>query len=74
MPNDQLDTIQQILSEADTLLRTRLREAGISVAHVMLAVNDEGTGIIRSNVDADALREMAELLDEIAENEAGQPN
>lgn len=70
MSSERVETIQRLLNEADTFLRAKLEEAGIRAAHVMLAVDEDGVGVVRSNVDAQALRDMAELLDEIAEETA----
>lgn len=78
MTDPTIDAIQRIMSEADQILREKLKAAGVNVAHVLLAVNEDGVGIIRSNVDAPALHDMAELLDEIAEEtgkmEPDRPN
>ena len=71
MADKQIEALKTILSEADTFLRQRLKAAGIEVAHVLLTVDDDGVGMIRSNVGPDDLLEMAELLGEIAEEAGG---
>jgi hypothetical protein len=67
MTDPKLDAIQRILSEVDAALREKLKEAGVSADHVILAVLPEGEGIIRSNVGADVLHEFAGMLEEIAD-------
>ena len=63
--------IEKILSDADALIRRRLKALGIEAHHVILAMAPDGTGMIRSNIGADGLGEMSALLKEIAEQAAG---
>ena len=73
MPEDDIDALQRILTETDTFLRSRLKEAALEVAHIVLAVDEDGIGFIRSNVGPADMHEMADLLDEIAEAGAKEP-
>lgn len=72
MPEDDIDALQRILAETDTFLRDKLKEAALEVAHLVLAVDEDGIGVVRSNVSAADLQEMAELLEEISEEPSGQ--
>jgi hypothetical protein len=69
---DPATAIEKILSDADALIRLRMKAVGIDAHHVILAIAPDGTGIIRSNIGPDGLREMSALLKEIAE-QAGAP-
>ena len=64
---DPATAIEKILSDADALIRRRMKALGIEAHHVILAIAPDGAGIIRSNIGADGLGEMAALLKEIAE-------
>jgi hypothetical protein len=47
---DPATTIEKILSDADALIRRRLKALGIEAHHVILAMAPDGTGIIRSKL------------------------
>ena len=67
---DPATAIEKILSDADALIRRRMKALGIEAHHVILAIAPDGTGIIRSNVGPDGLGEMSALLKETAEQAA----
>jgi hypothetical protein len=52
---DPATAIEKILSDADALIRRRMKALGIEAHHVILAIAPDGTGIIRSNVGPDGL-------------------
>jgi hypothetical protein len=56
-------SIEEVVGEAFTLMRRRLKAQGIEVTHVIVAMAPDGTGIIRSNVVPGALSELVELAD-----------
>lgn len=61
---DQLDALQAVLTDVDEILRKRLAEIGVGVAHVLMAIDSEGSTIVRGNVLPAVLKEMgAELID-----------
>ena len=62
--------IEKILSDADALIRRRIKALGIEAPHVILAVAPDGAGIIRSNVGPDGLGEISAMLKDIAEQAA----
>lgn len=59
--------IQKILTEVDTLLRERLKAAGLDIRHVLLAAAP-GAAVLRTNVEPAGLDDMAILLALIATN------
>jgi hypothetical protein len=69
---DPATAIEKILSDADALIRRRMKALGIEAHHVILAIAPDDAGIIRSNIGADGLTEMAAVLKDIAE-QAGTP-
>jgi hypothetical protein len=62
MPQDAAAKLEQILTEADDLIRRRLKESGLEVMHVTLAITENGFGVVRTNVGPELLRSMAEEL------------
>lgn len=67
MSDSKIRQIQAILTEVDELLRERLKEAGLSIGHVLLAIAPNGAGVVRSNIEPAEMGDMAELLADIAE-------
>jgi hypothetical protein len=62
--------IEKILSDADALIRRRMKALGVEAPHVILAVAPDGAGIIRGNVGRDGLSEISAMLKDIAEQAA----
>ena len=62
MPQDAAAELEQILTEADDLLRRRLEESGLEAMHVTLAITRDGMGVVRTNVGPNLLRSMGEEL------------
>jgi hypothetical protein len=60
--HDAAAKLEQILTEADDLIRRRLEENGLEVMHVTLAITRDGMGVVRTNVGPDLLRSMGEEL------------
>lgn len=67
MTYSKINEIQDILTDVDTLLRTKLAALGVEIHHVLLAITPDGAGMVRSNVGPEALADMAQLLGEIAD-------
>ena len=67
---DPVIAIEKVLSDADALIRRRMKALGLEVHHVILAVAPDGAGIIRSNIGPDGLGEMSVMLKEIAKQAA----
>jgi hypothetical protein len=59
---DDAAKLEQIMTEADDLIRQRLEESGLEVMHVNLAITQDGMGVLRTNVGPELLRSMGEEL------------
>jgi hypothetical protein len=55
MPQDVADILEEILGEADALIRQRLKDRTLELPHLVIAVTPEGQVVLRSNVSADVL-------------------
>ena len=66
MPQDAAAKLEQILIEADDLIRRRLTESGLEVMHVILAMTQDGMGVVRTNVGPELLRSMGEELVDVS--------
>jgi len=62
MPQDAAAKFEQILTEADALIRRRLEESGLEAMHVILAMTQDGMGVVRTNVGPELLRSRREVL------------
>jgi len=63
MPNQEATAkLEQIMTEADALIRRRLKESRLEVMHVTLAITQDGFGVVRTNVGPELLRSMGEEL------------
>ena len=61
MPKQDVAAIlEEILNEADALIRQRLKEKGIDLPHLVIAVTPGGEVVLRSNVSANVLRSFGE--------------
>ena len=47
---DVVRTLENVLAEADVLVRLRLKEIGLEAPHVVVAVTPDGEVVLRSNV------------------------
>jgi hypothetical protein len=56
--HDAAAKLEQILTEADDLIRRRLEESGLQVMHVTLAITQDGMGVVRTNVGPELLRSI----------------
>jgi hypothetical protein len=63
---DVLRTLESVLAEADVLVRLRLKEIGLEVPHLVVAVTPQGEVVLRTNVSPDVLRSFGEDLKNIA--------
>jgi hypothetical protein len=71
---DVLRTLESVLAEADVLVRLRLKEIGLEVPHLVVAVTPDGEVVLRSNVSPDVLRSFGEDLKNIADELEAAPN
>jgi hypothetical protein len=66
-------TLEKVLNEADVLIRLRLKEIGLEVPHLIVAVTPDGEVVLRSNVSPDVLRSFGEDLKNIADELEAPP-
>jgi len=66
-------TLESVLAEADVLVRLRLKEIGLEVPHLVVAVTPDGEVVLRSNVSPDVLRSFGEDLKNIADELEAAP-
>ena len=64
---DVVRTLENVLAEADVLVRLRLKEIGLEVPHLVVAVTPDGEVVLRSNVSPNVLRSLGEDLKNIAD-------
>ena len=70
---DVVRSLEKVLAEADVLVRLRLKEAGLEVPHLVIAVTPDGEVVLRSNVSPDVLRSFGEDLKTIADELEASP-
>ena len=70
---DVVRTLEKVLAEADVLVRLRLKEIGLEVPHLVVAVTPDGEVVLRSNVSPDVLRSLGEDLKNIADELEAPP-
>jgi hypothetical protein len=70
---DVVRTLESVLAEADVLVRLRLKEIGLEVPHLVVAVTPDGEVVLRSNVSPDVLRSFGEDLKNIADELEASP-
>lgn len=72
MAHEPVPAIEKILTDVDNTMRRRLAKQGLGATdHLVLALTAEGACIIRSNFVPAALREIAGMLVEIADQAEG---
>ena len=69
---DAAAILEEILADADELIRQRLEDRDLEVPHLVIAVTPDGEVVLRSNVSADVLRSFGEDLKNVAD-ELGAP-
>ena len=65
--HDNIATIEEILGEADALIRQRQKDRGFEFPHLVVAVATDGQVVLRSNVSPDGLRSFSEDLENAAD-------
>ena len=70
---DAAAILGEILSEADALIRQRLKDRGLELPHLVIAVTRDGEVVLRSNVSAEVLRSFGEDLKNVADELEAPP-
>lgn len=65
--HDNIAIIDEILGEADALIRQRQKDRGFEFPHLVVAVATAGQVVLRSNVSPDGLRSFSEDLENAAD-------
>lgn len=74
MPNqDAAAILGEILSEADALIRLRLKEQGLELPHLVVGATPDNQIVLRSNGDAEVMRSFGEDLKNVADELAAPP-
>jgi hypothetical protein len=63
---DTAAILEEILLEADALIRQRQQDRGLEFPHLVVAVAPDGQVVLRSNVSPDGLRSFSEDLENVA--------
>ena len=64
----------EILSEADALIRLRLKEQGLELPHLVVGATPDNKIVVRSNVRADVIRSFGQDLQEVADGLTAPPD
>ena len=59
--------LEEILNEADALIRQRLKEKGIDLPHLVVGATPDDQIVMRTNGDPDVVRSFGEDLNEVAD-------
>jgi hypothetical protein len=70
---DVVRTLENVLAEADVLVRLRLKEISLEVPHLIIAVTPDGEVVLRSNVSPDVLRSFGQDLINVADKLEAPP-
>ena len=66
--HDVAAILEEILAEADALIRRlRLKEQGLELPHLVLAITPDNKIVLRSNISANVLRSCGQDLQDVAE-------
>lgn len=71
MADEPVVLVEKAVRDADALLRRRFKK--IDADHLAFAIAPDGTAVIRSNCGPKMLREIARMLDEIADEYTPPP-
>ena len=70
---DPVQFLEEVLGEADALIRHRLKEREIEFPHLVVAVTPGGHVVLRSNASPDALRSFGQDLINVADDLEAPP-
>ena len=70
---DPAEVLEDILSEADALIRRRLEDRGLELPHLVLAVTPDNKIVLRGNVSPNVLKSFGQDLQEVAEELTAPP-
>ena len=65
--------LDEILGEADALIRLRLKEQGLELPHLVVGATPYNQIVVRSNGDHEVMRSFGEDLQEVADELTAPP-
>ena len=71
--DDAAEILEDILGEADALIRQRQKDRGLDFPHLVIAVTPDGQVVLRGNVSPDGLRSFSDDLKNIADELEAPP-
>ena len=69
---DAAAILDEILGEADALIRQRQKDRGFEFPHLVIAVTPDSQVVLRSNVSSDVLRSFSQDLKNVADELEGR--
>ena len=73
MPKPDAAILGEILSEADALIRLRLKEQGLELLHLVVGATPDKQIVVRSNGDHEVMRSFGEDLKNVADELEAPP-
>jgi hypothetical protein len=70
---DAAAILGEILSEADALIRLRLKEQGLELPHLVVGATPDNQIVVRSNGDHEVMRSFGEDLKNVADELTAPP-
>ena len=70
---DHAALLEEILGEADALIRQRLKEKGLELPHLVVGATPDDQIVLRTNVDPDVIRSFGEDLKNVADGLTAPP-
>jgi hypothetical protein len=70
---DTAAILGEILSEADALIRLRLKEQGLELPHLVVGATPDDQIVVRSNGDHEVMRSFGEDLKNVADELTAPP-
>ena len=70
---DTAAILGEILSEADALIRLRLKEQGLELPHLVVGATPDNQIVVRSNGDHEVMRSFGEDLKNVADELTAPP-
>ena len=67
MSQDAPAILDEILGEADALIRLRLKEQGLELPHLVVGATPDNQIVVQSNGDAEVMRSFGEDLKSVAD-------
>jgi hypothetical protein len=70
---DHAAILEEILNEADALIRLRLKEQGLELPHLVVGATPDNQIVLRTNGDPEVVRSFGEDLKNVADELTAPP-